>query len=185
MMNYAHIKSLDMADGVGCRTALFVSGCTHHCKGCFNEVAWSFDYGKPFTEEIQDVLMFESNKSFIDGITILGGEPMEPQNQSALLPFLERFRRELPDKTIWIYSGYTWEQLHDVNARCYSDETEQILALIDVLVDGEFVLEKKDITLRFRGSSNQRIIDVPASIKSGEVVISDYQKNERRKGAVV
>lgn len=186
MMNYAHIKLFDMADGVGCRTALFVSGCTHHCKGCFNKEAWSFDYGLPFTTEIQDTLINKSNKSFIDGITILGGEPMEPRNQEALLPFLEKFRKRLPDKTIWIYSGYTWEQLHDVySVGLYSDTTEQILNLIDVLVDGEFILEKKDITLRFRGSSNQRIIDVPASIKSGEAVISDYQKNERRRGAVV
>lgn len=175
-MNYAHIKLFDTADGVGCRTSLFVSGCTHHCKGCFNEEAWSFDCGQPFTTEVQDVLIAESNKPFIDGITILGGEPMEVRNQEALLPFLEKFHKLLPDKTIWIYSGYTWEQLTDINnARCHSACTGPILNLIDVLVDGAFVLEKKDITLRFRGSSNQRVIDVPSSLESGSVIISKYQ----------
>lgn len=183
-MNYAHIKTFDMADGAGCRTSLFVSGCTHHCEGCFNEVAWPFDYGQPFTTEVQDTLIAETNKTFIDGITILGGEPMEVRNQAALLPFLEKFRKRLPDKSIWIYSGYTWEQLTDEsNSRCHSADTLPILNLIDVLVDGEFVLAKKDITLRFRGSSNQRIIDVPSSLKAGGVVISDYQTNERRKNA--
>ncbi len=181
-MNYAHIKLCDTADGAGCRTALFVSGCTHHCKGCFNEVAWPYEYGQPFTVEIQDTLIAESNKPFIDGITILGGEPMEVRNQAALLPFLDKFRKRLPNKTIWVYSGYTWEQLTDVNnTRCHSADTEKILGLIDVLVDGEFVIEKKDITLRFRGSSNQRIIDVPSSLKSGAVIISKYQNEERIK----
>lgn len=175
-MNYAHIKLCDTADGIGCRTSLFVSGCTHHCKGCFNESAWSFDCGMPFTTEVQDVLIAESNKPFIDGITILGGEPMEIRNQEALLPFLEKFHKRLPDKTIWVYSGYTWEQLTDINnTRCHSACTGPILNLIDVLVDGEFVLEKKDITLGFRGSSNQRIIDVPSSLESGGVVINKYQ----------
>lgn len=180
-MNYAHIKLVDMADGIGCRTSLFVSGCTHHCKGCFNEVAWPFDYGQPFTTEVQDTLIAETNKPFINGITILGGEPMEVRNQAALLPFLDKFHKRLPDKTIWVYSGYTWEQLADEkNTRCHSADTTPLLGLIDVLVDGKFEIEKKDITLRFRGSSNQRIIDVPASLKAGDVVISEYQKNERR-----
>lgn len=175
-MNYAQVYLCDTANGIGCRTSLFVSGCTHHCKGCFNEVAWPFDYGQPFTTEVQDVLIAESNKPFIDGITILGGEPMEIRNQEALLPFLEKFHKRLPDKTIWVYSGYTWEELTDINnTRCHSAYTDLILNLIDVLVDGEFVIEKRDITLRFRGSSNQRIIDVPSSLESGDVVISKYQ----------
>lgn len=183
-MNYAQVYLCDTANGIGCRTSLFVSGCTHHCKGCFNEVAWPFDYGQPFTTEVQDTLIAETNKPFIDGITILGGEPMEVRNQAALLPFLEKFKKRLPNKTIWIYSGYTWEQLTDEhNGRCHSGDTMPILNLIDVLVDGQFVLAKKDITLRFRGSSNQRIIDVPASLKAGSVIISDYQMNERRKNA--
>lgn len=181
-MNYAQVYLCDTANGIGCRTSLFVSGCTHHCEGCFNEVAWPFDYGLPFTTEVQDTLIAETNQTFIDGITILGGEPMEVRNQAALLPFLEKFKKRLPNKTIWIYSGYTWEQLTDEhNGRCHSGDTMPILNLIDVLVDGQFVLAKKDITLRFRGSSNQRIIDVPASLKAGGVIISDYQMNERRK----
>ena len=139
-MNYAQVFMCDIANGPGCRTSLFVSGCTHHCKDCFNE--------------------------------ILGGEPMEIVNQRALRPFMERIRRELPDKDIWIYSGYTYEELTDPNnRRCHCEATDAILAMTDVLVDGEFDREKKDITLKFRGSSNQRIIDIPATRQSGKVVL--------------
>ena len=177
-MNYAQVYLCDTANGIGCRTSLFVSGCTQHCKDCFNEKAWAFDYGKPFTDDVQNTLIYETNHSYIDGITILGGEPMEPQNQAVIRPFLERVRYDLPGKTIWIYSGFTWEELTDANNhRCYSDDTRKILDMTDVLVDGSYVAEKKDITLRFRGSSNQRIIDVPASLRAGRAIISHFQND--------
>ena len=172
-MNYAQVYTCDIANGVGARTTLFVSGCTHHCKDCFNEIAWDFNYGKPFTKEVEDVLIQETDHPYIEGLSILGGEPIEVVNQKALRPFIERFKEVLPDKTIWIYSGYTWEELHDAsNKRCHSDDTDEILKRIDILVDGRFKADLKDITLRFRGSSNQRIIDVQASLKEGRVVLS-------------
>lgn len=174
-MNYAQVFLCDIANGPGCRTSLFVSGCTHHCKDCFNEIAWDFDYGREFTKEVQDTLIKESKETFIEGFTFLGGEPMEVVNQKALRPFIERIRRELPDKDIWIYSGYTYEELMNPdNKRCHSEDTDAILSMTDVLVDGRFVLEKKDITLRFRGSSNQRVIDIPASRKCGNIVLSKF-----------
>lgn len=171
-MNYAQVFMCDIANGPGCRTSLFVSGCTHHCKDCFNEMAWDFQYGKEFTQHVQDVLIEESRPAYIRGFTFLGGEPMEIVNQRALRPFMERIRRELPDKDIWIYSGYTYEELTDPNnRRCHCEATDAILAMTDVLVDGEFDREKKDITLKYRGSSNQRIIDIPATRQSGKVVL--------------
>ncbi len=174
-MNYAQVFMCDSANGIGCRTTLFVSGCTHHCKDCFNEIAWPFDYGKPFTQYVQDKLIEETNEPYIDGFTFLGGEPMEVVNQKALRPFIERIRKELPGKTIWIYSGYTWEELTDPNnKRCHSEDTDAILAMTDVLVDGRFETEKKNIRLRFRGSENQRVIDVPATLKIGQIVLSKY-----------
>ena len=134
-----------------------------------------FHYGKEFDQHVQDELIEESKPSYINGFTFLGGEPMEIVNQKALRPFIERIRRELPDKSIWIYSGYTYEELTDPNnKRCHSEDTDAILAMTDVLVDGEFQLEKKDLTLKFRGSSNQRVIDLPATRKSGRIVLSRY-----------
>jgi len=175
-MNYANIHMFDVANGPGCRTSLFVSGCTHHCKGCFNSMTWDFSYGNPFTKEVQDQLIEDSQPNYIDGFTILGGEPMEVQNQAALRPFLERIKEELPDKTIWIYSGYTYEELTDTNnTRCHSDDTDAILSIIDVLVDGEFQIDKKNISLKFRGSSNQRVIDVPATRSREKIVYSEYE----------
>lgn len=174
-MNYAQVFMYDIANGPGCRTSLFVSGCTHHCKDCFNEEAWDFNYGKEFNQYVQDTLIEESNKPYIEGFTFLGGEPMEIVNQKALRPFIERIRKEFPDKNIWIYSGYTYEELTDPNnSRCHSEDTDAILAMTDVLVDGEFDWKKKDITLSFRGSSNQRVIDIPASRKKGSIVLSKY-----------
>ncbi len=176
-MNYSQIFLHDTANGIGCRVSLFVSGCTHHCKDCFNEIAWPFDYGQEFTEEVEEELIRAADHSYINGFTFLGGEPMEVVNQKALRPFIEKIRHKLPDKTIWIYSGYTWEELTDPqNSRCHGADTDAILAMTDILVDGRFVSELKDLTLRFRGSSNQRIIDVPASIRTGKAVISDQQK---------
>lgn len=167
-MNYANIKTCDIANGPGVRTSLFVSGCTHHCKNCFNAEAWSFDAGQPFTDAVQERILTDCAPEYITGLSLLGGEPMEPQNQRALLPFVRRFRAEYPAKDVWCYSGYTFEELTAGRAHC--EATDELLGLIDVLVDGEFVQELYDISLRFRGSSNQRLIDVPKSLAAGTVV---------------
>lgn len=171
-MNYANIKTCDIANGVGVRTSLFVSGCTHHCPGCFNASAQDFQYGKPFTRETEDFLLAELGKTYIAGLTLLGGEPFEPENQRALLPFVRRVRTECAGKTVWAFSGYTWEELTGNSHACACCEvTDALLSLVDVLVDGEFVEAQKDISLRFRGSANQRIIDVPASRRAGKIVL--------------
>ena len=151
------------------RTSIFVSGCTHHCKECFNPETWDFAYGQPFGgEQIQEILDCLS-KPYIRGLSLLGGEPFEPDNQRALLPFLHRLRQQLPDKTVWAFSGYTWEELTGQSrARC--EATGALLSLVDVLVDGEFVEALRDISLRFRGSSNQRLLDVPASLAAGRPI---------------
>lgn len=176
-MNYGIIYEADIANGIGCRTALFVSGCTHHCKNCFNEETWDFSYGKPFTKEVEDKIIASLQPAYIDGLSILGGEPMEIANQATIRPFLERVRKECPHATVWIYSGYTWEELTDAdNKRCHSEDTMPILSMVDILVDGEFVEEKKNIRLAFRGSSNQRIIDVPKTLAEGTVVLSEYME---------
>lgn len=147
-MNYAGIKKVDIANGPGVRVSLFVSGCRNHCRGCFNPETWDFNYGDPFTKETEDEIIAALRPSWIQGLSILGGEPTEEENERVLIPFLERVRRELPEKDIWLYSGYTWEML----------QSEEILTLVDVLVDGPFLLEQKDAGLAFRGSRNQRII---------------------------
>lgn len=169
-MNYAEIKKTDIANGTGVRVSLFVSGCTHHCKGCFNACTWDFEYGKPFTKEVEEELKRALEPAFIAGLTLLGGEPMEPQNQRVLLPFLEEIRETYPEKTIWCYSGYLLEELQkESRARC--EVTDAMLSCIDVLVDGEFVEEQKDITLKFRGSKNQRLIDLKRTLKEGKVIL--------------
>lgn len=171
-MNYANIKKRDIANGTGVRVTLFVSGCTHHCKGCFQPETWDFAYGRPFTQETEDELLEALSPTFINGLTLLGGEPFEPENQRALLPFLRRVRSAYPDKTIWAFSGYTWEELSGSSrARCAC--TDELLSLLDVLVDGEFVEALKDITLHFRGSANQRVIDVPATLACGTVTLKE------------
>lgn len=149
-MNYAEIKKVDIANGPGVRVSLFVSGCRNHCKGCFNPETWDFDYGRPFTRETEDEIIEALRPSWIQGLSILGGEPTEEENAAVLIPFLKRVRAALPDKDIWLYSGYTYEALRD----------KEILTLVDVLVDGPFLLELKDAGLAFRGSRNQRIIDL-------------------------
>lgn len=163
-MNYAEIKYFDIANGEGVRTTLFVSGCRRGCKNCFNEVAWNFAAGEPFTPEIEDEIIESLRPSYVDGLTLLGGEPMEPENQVGLVGFLERVREEFPRgagaKSIWCFTGDTLEAELLEGGRHHTDVTDRLLACIDVLVDGPFVQELYDITLRFRGSSNQRLIDM-------------------------
>ena len=168
-MNYGEIKNYDIANGEGVRVSLFVSGCTHHCKNCFNPETWSFEYGKPFTKETEDYIIECLSPDYIDGLSLLGGEPFEPQNQEVLLPFLRKVKNELPNENIWCYTGYLFDRelLSESRARC--EFTDEMLSLIDVLVDGEFVQAMHDISLAFRGSSNQRIIDVQKSLETGEV----------------
>lgn len=169
-MNYANIKYYDISNGPGVRTSLFVSGCTHRCPGCFNEIAWDFGYGAPFTKEVRNQIFASCQPDYITGLSLLGGEPMEPANQRELLPFLRDFKALYPTKTIWCYSGYTLEQLQGKEpSRCRCETTDEILSLLDVLVDGRFVEERKDISLRFRGSSNQRLIDLNATRVAGEL----------------
>ena len=170
-MNYCNIKNCDIADGPGVRVTLFVSGCTNHCKGCFQPETWDFDYGEPFTRDTEDKLIAMLEPHYIAGMTLLGGDPFEPSNQRALLPFVKRVRGTCPDKTIWAYSGFTYEELKTDGSHPRCEVTDELLGLIDVLVDGRFVEEKKDLRLRFRGSSNQRIIDVKKTLASGEVVL--------------
>lgn len=174
-MKYGNIKKCDIANGPGVRTSLFVSGCTHHCKNCFNPETWDFNYGEDFTRETEDEIISELKKSFVKGLTVLGGEPFEPENQRGLLPFLKRVKTECPGKTIWIYTGYLLDLDLQIESRARCEVTDELLTLIDVLVDGEFVEEKKDITLIFRGSSNQRVIDVQKSLKQGELIVLDLK----------
>ena len=179
-MNYATIKNCDIANGPGVRVSLFVSGCTHRCKGCFNEVAWDFDYGQPFTQETVEEIIKMLEPDYIAGITLLGGEPFEPQNQPALLDLLRQIKEKLPEKSIWAFSGYLFEKDILAGRLGPKEITWELVGYLDVLVDGPFVLEKKDLMLRFRGSSNQRLIDVKASLKAGETVLwNDWQGQER------
>lgn len=172
-MNYGEIKNYDIANGLGVRVTLFVSGCTHHCKGCFNPMTWDFNYGKPFTEDTEEQLLEMLAPDYIDGLTLLGGEPMETDNQRALLPFLKKVKERYPKKNIWCYTGYTLETdlLSESRARC--EITDEMLSLIDVLVDGEFIEEQKNISLAFRGSENQRIIDLPKTLSDGRIAVID------------
>ena len=175
-MNYGQVFYADTANGIGARISLFVSGCTHHCPGCFNEETWDFNFGDPFTREVEDDIIEHLRPSYIDGLSLLGGEPMEAQNQRALLPFLERVKHEVPHATVWIYSGYTFEELLDeTNSRCHTEATRRILELADILVDGKFILAEKDVKLRFRGSRNQRILELKESLKENRPVHSRYE----------
>ena len=172
-MKYATIKEIDVANGPGIRVSLFVSGCTHHCKGCFNPETWNFNYGDDFTPEVEDRVLAAMQPAYIKGLSRLGGEPFEPQNQQALLPFLRRVKAAYPDKTIWCYSGYDFEKDMLTGNLGPWEITHEMLTLIDVLVDGEFVIEKKNPNLRFRGSENQRVIRVADSLSSDTVVLWD------------
>lgn len=176
-MNIADIKNVDIANGPGVRVSLFVSGCTHHCKDCFNEAAWDFKYGREYTKKDEDYIISLLSHDYIEGITILGGEPFEYVNQKGILPLLKRIKKELPNKTIWCFSGYTFDK-DIVNDMCKKwDETRELLSYIDVIVDGKFEVEKKNLKLKFRGSSNQRIIDVKKSLKENNVVLIDEYMN--------
>jgi anaerobic ribonucleoside-triphosphate reductase activating protein len=178
-MNYAEIKNCDIANGPGVRVTLFVSGCTHKCPGCFNEVAWDFDYGQPFTQETIDQILDLLRPSYIRGLTLLGGEPFEPQNQREVVELLRQIKKELPEKSIWAFSGYLFDK--DILSGRLGDCSEYV-SYLDVLVDGPFVEAKKNLSLRFRGSENQRLIDVPASLSSGEIVLwSDWQGEKKGK----
>lgn len=170
-LNYADIKYCDVANGKGVRVSLFVSGCTHHCKGCFNEEAWDFQYGKPFTEDTIRQVMTYLDRPYIAGLSLLGGEPFERVNQQGLLPLLRQVKEKFPEKNIWCYTGYDFEK--DILGWMDGEweETKEILSYIDILVDGEFVEAKKNPGLQFRGSSNQRIIEVQASLAEGRIVL--------------
>ena len=170
-MHYGEIKNCDIANGEGVRVTLFVSGCTNRCKNCFQPQTWDFDYGQPFTKETEDTLLAMLAPDYINGLTLLGGEPFEPESQRVLLPFLRRVRAALPQKTIWAFTGFTWEQLHTEGSHPRCEATDELLSLLNVLVDGRYEEALHDISLRFRGSSNQRVIDVPATRKSGTVTL--------------
>lgn len=157
-MNYGTIKKYDIADGPGVRVSLFVSGCRHHCKGCFNAETWDFHYGKPYTEETEREILEALKPDYIAGFTVLGGEPFEPENQVEVVKLLKKVREVYPEKTIWCYTGYLYDVDLIEGGRVYTDVTKEMLSYIDTLVDGEFIEEQKDISLQFRGSRNQRII---------------------------
>lgn len=172
-MYYADIKKVDVANGPGVRVSLFVSGCTHKCKGCFNEEAWDFKYGHEYTQKEEDKIIELLKPDYIEGITILGGEPFEYVNQKGILPLLRRIRKELPKKTIWCFSGYTFDTDILENMCNKYKETKELISYIDVLVDGKFEIDKKNFKLKFRGSSNQRIINVKESLKNNKVILMD------------
>lgn len=177
-MNYATIKPFDVANGPGIRVSLFVSGCTHHCKGCFNEVAWDFEYGEPFTEEVVERIIELLKPNHIAGLSLLGGEPFELRNQQGLLPLLRKVKEIYPSKTIWCYSGYLFDaDILDRMAKAH-EETKEMITYLSVLVDGKFEEERKNINLRFRGSENQRVINVQESLRSGKIVLWDGASDE-------
>ena len=175
-MNYATIKSRDIANGPGVRVSLFVSGCTHRCPGCFNEEAWDFDFGQPFTQEVIDRILEDLAPSFVRGLTLLGGEPFDPRNQGAIVELLRQIKAKYPEKSIWAFSGYLFDR-DILSGRLGPWEvTREYLSHLDVLVDGPFVQAKKNLSLRFRGSENQRLINVPESLARGEIVLwEDWQ----------
>jgi len=168
-MYYGELKNCDIANGEGVRVTLFVSGCTNRCKNCFQPQTWDFQYGQPFTQDTEALILSFLQPDYISGLTVLGGEPFEPANQRALVPFLHRVREMYPAKNIWVFSGFTYEELTTPGSYCHCEVTEEMLSLLDVLVDGRFVEELKDISLRFRGSSNQRLIDLHASRLAGHL----------------
>lgn len=171
-MNYAEIKYCDIANGLGCRTVLFVSGCRNHCKGCFQPETWAFDYGEAFTEEIKQKILESLAPAYVQGLTLLGGDPFEEENQEALLPFVRVVKKQYPNKDIWAYTGYVYDTDLIEGGRKHTENTDELLSVIDILVDGPFVEELKDITLKFKGSSNQRVIDLKKTRETGKIIIA-------------
>lgn len=169
-MHYAEVKYFDVANGPGIRVSLFVSGCPHACPGCFNEIAWNYEYGEKYTEEVEEKILKAVSKAEIQGLSLLGGEPLYPANLHALLPLLRKLKERLPKKDIWCYSGYTYEELLSREGE-EKKELEELFSYLTVLVDGRFIEAEKDITLLFRGSKNQRLILVEESRRRGEVVL--------------
>ena len=185
-MNYCGLIDTDVANGEGVRVSLFVSGCTHHCKNCFNKKAWDFDYGQEFDEETQNRILKLVEPSYISGLTLLGGEPMEPSNQRALAPFIKKFREKFgSSKNIWCYTGYIFDRDLVKGGRAFTEQTKFLIENFDVMVDGPFVDAMRDITLKFRGSKNQRVIDVQETLKMGEVINYFDQENGQIMTAVV
>ena len=181
-MYYASIKNCDIANGPGVRVSLFVSGCTHHCPGCFNEVAWDFHYGEPFTQQTIDTILEMLAPAYIRGLTLLGGEPFEPENQEPVVELLRQMKARYPEKTIWAFSGYTYEQITSGKLGAW-EVTKEYLSYLDVLVDGPFIEAKKNLSLRFRGSENQRQIDMPATLAAGHIVLwQDWQTEGKGMG---
>lgn len=178
-MNYATIKELDVANGTGVRVSLFVSGCTHHCPECFNSEAWDFNYGSEYTEEIEEKIIKLLSRSYIEGFSLLGGEPFEPCNQRVLVKLLERIKRTYPEKTVWCYTGYLYDEELKKESRARCEVTDRMLDMIDILVDGRFVAEKKNLNLKFRGSSNQRVIDLNKTRESGNITVWEGLKEEK------
>ena len=170
-MKYANIKKHDIANGPGIRVSLFVSGCNHHCKGCFNSEAWDFNYGNNFTKDTIEEIITALDKSYIEGLSLLGGEPLEEVNQPSVLELILEVKAKLPNKTIWLYSGFTYEEINNMK----TTEIKNILQNIDVLVDGKFIIDLYDPALFFRGSSNQRIIDIKETLKKKEIIL--HKKN--------
>lgn len=171
-MNYAGIKYCDIANGLGCRTVLFVSGCRNACKGCFQPQTWDFHYGEPFDEKAQEEILHSLEPDYVQGITLLGGEPFEEENQAALVPFMRRVREQYPNKDVWAFTGYIYDKDLIPGGRKYTEYTDELLSMIDILVDGPFMEELKDITLKFRGSRNQRVIDLSKTIQCGKICLA-------------
>ena len=170
-MNYAGIKYCDIANGTGCRTVLFVSGCRNHCKDCFQPHTWDFDYGEKFDERIESDILESLKSAYVQGLTLLGGEPFEPENQEELVKLVRKVKEQYPTKDIWAFTGYVYDKDLVKGGRKHCDVTDEFLSMIDVLVDGPFIAGEKDLTLKFRGSRNQRVIDMQETLRSGEVVL--------------
>ena len=179
-MNYSKINPCDIANGTGCRVTVFVSGCTNHCKGCFQPETWDFGYGKPFTKGTESEVLCHLSKPYIKGLTLLGGDPMEPKNQREFLPVIYSVKQRYPDKDIWCYTGFTYEQLKTEGSYCHCEVTDELLSLLDVLVDGKFREELKDPSLWFRGSSNQRIIDLKKTEANNAIVLLENRDRKEK-----
>ena len=170
-MNYAGIKYTYIANGLGCRTVLFVSGCRNHCKDCFQPHTWDFNYGAEFDEKVQQEILDSLKPDYVQGLTLLGGEPFEPENQVELVKFVRKVKEQHPKKDIWAFTGYIYDQDLIPGGRKYCEATDELLSMLDVLVDGPFIAEQKNLMLKFRGSSNQRVLNMKETLKSGEIVL--------------